>query len=260
MGGVYAPPAHQGGAYPGARNAFSPGDAVTFAWERIKADPGTTLATIIVGSIIPGAIFGVLYLVSSIFIGLMGAAAGGGVSSRRHGGSAAVDAMLPVIIGINGVAILVALVVALFLGAGIVNFSLKVARGQPYQFGDLFGGGKFFLSMFAAGLLIGIAVQIGMAFLVVPGVILSLGFSVAPWVIVDRGLGPIEGMKASWELTDGHKGTIFIFNLIAFGLSLAGVCACGVGTLVVVPILCIAHAYIYLKLSGQQVAQAGPAV
>jgi hypothetical protein len=257
MGGVYAPPGYQGGAVPGAKGAFSPGDAVTFAWERIKADPGTTLATIIVGAIIPGAIFGVLYVVSSIFVGLLGAAARSGASPRR--GAEAFDAMLPVIIGINSIAGILAAAVALFLGAGIVNFSLKVARGQPYQFGDLFGGGKYFLSIFAAGLLIGIAVDIGLIFLVVPGIILSLGFSVAPWVIVDRGLGPIEGMKASWELTDGHKGTIFIFNLIAFGLSLAGVCACGVGTLIVVPILCIAHAYIYLKLSGQPVAQAGPA-
>jgi uncharacterized membrane protein len=243
---------------PGARGAFSPGDAVTFAWERIKADPGTTLATIIVGAIIPGAIFGVLYVVSSIFVGLLGAASSGGVS-HRHGGAVAVDAMLPVIMGINSIAFILTMIVALYLGAGIVSFSLKVARGQPYQFGDLFAGGKYFLSMFAAGLLIGIAVDIGLIFLVVPGIILSLGFSVAPWVIVDRGLGPIEGMKASWELTDGHKGNIFIFNLIAFGLSLVGMCACGVGTLIVVPILCIAHAYIYLKLSGQPVAQAGPA-
>jgi hypothetical protein len=257
MGGVYAPPAYQGGALPGARNAFSPGDAVTFAWERIKADPGTILATVIVGSLIPAVIVGVFFGVLRIFLNVMLLAAGTGVS-RGHGGSA-VDVMLPLIFGIYAVGILLAVAVGLFLGAGIVNFSLKVARGQPYQFSDLFGGGRFFLSMFAAALLIGIAVQIGGIFLLIPGVILSLGFSVTPWVIVDRGLGPIEGMKASWELTDGHKGTIFIFNLIAFGLSLAGVCACFVGTLVVVPILCIAHAYIYLKLSGQQVAQAGPA-
>jgi len=46
-----------------------------------------------------------------------------------------------------------------------------------------------------------------------------------------------------------------IFGLIAFGLSIAGMCACLVGILLVIPLLYIAHMYIYLKLSGQPVAQ-----
>ena len=69
------------------------------------------------------------------------------------------------------------LVVSTFFTAGIMNFSLKVARGAPYAFGDLFSGAPFFLSVLAANFIIGLAISLGFVFLIVPGVILALGLS-----------------------------------------------------------------------------------
>jgi uncharacterized membrane protein len=146
------------------------------------------------------------------------------------------------------------IVVSSFVMAGIMSFSLKVAKGVPYAFGDLFSGAPFFVSVFVANLVSSIAISIGMIFLIVPGVILALGLCMAIPLIVDRGLGPIDALSESWKLTDGHKTNLFIFGLIAFGLSIAGACACGVGLFLVIPLLYIALMYIYLKLTGQPVA------
>jgi uncharacterized membrane protein len=81
-----------------------------------------------------------------------------------------------------------------------------------------------------------------------------IGLSMTIPLIVDRGLGPIDALTESWRLTDGNRANIFIFGLIAFGLAVAGVCACGIGLFLVVPLLYIAHMYVYLKLTNQPVA------
>jgi len=189
---------------------------------------------------------------ANIVAGIAGAATN--AATRHHAAPSPFDALGPLYIGMMGVAQVINLLVSSFFTAGIMNFSLKVARGAPYAFGDLFAGAPFFLSVLVANLLAAIGVGIGMVFLIVPGVILAIGLSMAIPLIVDRGLGPIDALTQSWKLTDGNKANLFIFGLIAFGLGVAGLCACGVGLLLVTPLLFIAHVYIYLKLSGQPVA------
>ena len=238
----------------GARGVFSPGDAITFAWERIKSDPGTILATIIVGMI--------FIWVASLVTGTMARVAGGvasfadGTSSRHVG---LFDSVSPVYLLMAGIGQIINVVVSSFIMAGLMSFVLKVARGAPYSFADLFGGAPIFVSVLVANLISTLAIGIGFVFLVVPGVILALGLCMTIPLIVDRGLGPVDALGESWRLTDGHKANLFIFGLIAFGLGIAGVCACGVGLLLVLPLLYIAHMYIYLKLTGQPVAAIGRA-
>src|SRR5262249_31353138 len=103
--------------------------------------------------------------------------------------------------------------------------------------------------------IVGLAVGLGTVLLIVPGVILALGLCMTTPLIVDRNLGPIDALGESWKLTEGNRVSLFIFGLIAIGLMIAGICACGLGWLIVMPILYVAWMYIYLRLSGQPVAQ-----
>ena len=173
------------------------------------------------------------------------------VGGRRHSG---LDVISPFHVGIVGLGSIGSLLASSFIGAGIVNFSLKVARGAPYAFGDLFSGGPFFGPMLVANLVQTIAVGIGFTCFVVPGVIIGLGLSMTFPLIVDRNLGPIEALQESWKLTDGQKMNLFVYSLMGAGLAIAGACVCGIGLFLVVPIMCIAHMYIYLKLTRQPVA------
>ena len=243
---AYAPP---GG---GARSVFSPGEAITFAWERVKADPGTILATVIVGMILVWVVAFVTSFMAKIVAGV------GGASTSRHVGSA-FDMLAPLYLGMAGIGSIIDIVVSSFIVAGIMSFSLKVAKGLPYTFGDLFSGAPFFVSVLVANFVSTLAIGLGMLFLIVPGVISALGLCMTLPLVIDRKLGPIDALHESWKLTDGHKTNLFIFGLIAVGLAIAGACACGVGILLVMPILYIAHMYIYLKLTGQPVAAIGQA-
>jgi uncharacterized membrane protein len=223
---------------------------VTFAWERIKADPGTILATVVVAFVLFSLVSGITQFILTI-------ASGVGSAASRHV-SSTFDAFAPLALALKGVEMIVSDVVWAFIGSGITIFCLNVARGRPYVFGDIFTGAPYFVSALIAQIAVTIAVLVGLVLLIVPGVILSLGLSMTMPLIVDRGLGPMEAISESWRITTGHKMNLFVFGLLAIGVLIVGLCACGVGFFLALPLLFIAQAYIYLRLTGQPVAAIAP--
>jgi uncharacterized membrane protein len=218
-------------------------EALSFAWERVKTDPGTILGTLILGSLLSS--------VASFVGGLCAAIYQAAAGQTPHTGMMSLD---PILVGIQGLSYLFSVPLEAFFMAGMTFFALKVARGEPYETSDLFSGGRHFLSMLAALALFGLLVSIGIGCLVVPGVILSLGWYFFVPAIVDKGLGPIEALKESWRITDGKKGDVLLLALAMGAVIVAGFCACCVGALIAVPVCSIAQAYAYLRLTGQKTA------
>jgi uncharacterized membrane protein len=195
---------------------------------------------------------------------VMGAAGGviggifGGVQvvverALRTGGT--VDPMLHtgLTVGISLVQNLISMVISALMMGGFVDFSLKVARGSKPSFGIVFGGPRYFLPMLVGTLVMALAVGFGMLLCLVPGIILALGCYFWSYFVVDRGVGGVDALKRSWNVTKGHKGALFVFFVLAWLVGLAGVLACCLGALLVSwPVICIATAYIYLKLQGEE--------
>ena len=94
-------------------------------------------------------------------------------------------------------------IITSFLSAGFIRAALKTVRGETPAFGDFFSGPSF-LNYLATSFLTSIVVIVGCLCLIVPGIIASLGLFNAPFYCIDRKMGPIEAMKASWESTDGQ--------------------------------------------------------
>ena len=213
----------------------------------MKADPGTILATVIVGMVLIWVVGIVMSFIGHVVNGV-------GIAASHRSSSGFPFELMPLSIGMISLSWANDIVVTSFVTAGIMSFALKVAKGMPYAFADLFSGAPFFVSVLVANFIMTLAIGIGLAFLIVPGVFLMIGLSMTLPLIVDRGLGPIDALTESWRLTDGNRANIFIFGLIAFGLVVAGGCACGIGIFLVIPLLYIAHMYVYLKLTNQPVA------
>lgn len=51
-------------------------------------------------------------------------------------------------------------------------------------------------------------------FMVVPGIIISLGWSLSLYILLDKGVGPSEAMVQSNNATYGYKWTMFLSNLV----------------------------------------------
>jgi hypothetical protein len=102
-----------------------------------------------------------------------------------------------------------------------------------------------------------LAIAIGFLLLIIPGIIVALGLSYATYFVADAGLGPIEALKASWAATNGSKGKLFLFGIVAFFIALAGVIACCIGIIPAVTLTMLAQAMIYVRLSGRGTTSGG---
>jgi len=177
------------------------------------------------------------------------------VEARAIAVTAVVGNFTPVRLAVSGLVQLLNAAVYSYFYTGITRFSLKVARGVPYAFTDLFDVGTDFVAVMIANVLSGIAIALGTVFLIVPGVIAAIGLSFAVPLIVDRKLGAIEALTASWQLTNGHKLNISMLWAICLVITVAGACPCGLGLLIAVPLVTVAASYVYLRLTGQPVAE-----
>jgi uncharacterized membrane protein len=140
----------------------------------------------------------------------------------------------------------------IYMAGGFVTLSLKAARGQPTGFGDLFSGGRFMGRFFVAAIVGSIVIGIGYALCLIPGYILAFGLSLTSFLIVDQDLSGVDALKRSWEMTKGHKVSIFLFQLVGIFVMLAGELACLLGLILVsIPMMVIGQAYIYLRIKGE---------
>ncbi len=147
---------------------------------------------------------------------------------------------------------------SIFFMVGLTRIFVAAARGEAPEFGVLFSGMDRFGAVFVTAFIMGIAIMIGMVLLVVPGVILALGLGLSIYLCVDMRESPIDALKRSWELTNGHKMKIFLFALVSVGLALAGLIACVVGVFVAYAIIWSGWAIIYTRLTGTASAAAMP--
>lgn len=76
------------------------------------------------------------------------------------------------------------------------------------------------ISLYAGGMLAGIAVGIGVLLLFVPGIYLAARFSLIGPAIMTDGYGPVGALSESWNRTDGHLGTSVGYLILVFVLDL----------------------------------------
>ena len=158
------------------------------------------------------------------------------------------EAQLVGMVVMGGLGFLLSLVQAT-LSAGCIIYWLKLIRGQDPRFSDLFKGFRFFFPLVITTSITGLGIMLGMLLLIIPGVILSLGWFFVMYVIVDKNIGYIDAMRASWRLTNGYKAELFILSLLITGVAILGMLACCVGLLVAIPVGAGAVAVVYNRLA-----------
>lgn len=98
--------------------------------------------------------------------------------------------------------------------AGWLRMLLKICHGEPAKFADLKSGMPWFINLFITMLIIGVATTIGSLFLVVPGIFIAVRTSLAPYLVVDEDLSPIEAIMKSNEMVAGYSWQILGYYCI----------------------------------------------
>jgi hypothetical protein len=82
-------------------------------------------------------------------------------------------------------------------------------------------------------------------------VILSIKLSLCLYFVVDKGLGPINALRASSRATRGAKWSLFVFGILCGLINLLGMLCFFVGLFATVPTVMVAMALVYRNLSEQ---------
>ena len=111
-----------------------------------------------------------------------------------------------------------------------------------------------FWKFLGATLLTGLAIIVGLLLLIVPGIIFMLMFMFVMFIVIDRGLGPVEAMKESARITRGYKWQLLGFVLVLALINVLGMLALLVGLFVTIPVTSLAFAHAYRALTANAVA------
>jgi hypothetical protein len=161
---------------------------------------------------------------------------------------------------------------ALYVGF-VVKLVEDVRDGRRDQeIGDIFSAAApSILALIAFGIMFGVGVAVGLALIIVPGLILLTFWSVGAPAIVAEGVGPIAAFGRSWNLVRGSAWSVFGVLLVALVIVIAigivlGVIATPIGNGAVIgasiisgaitaPIFALAVSVMFFDLGGGRVSE-----
>jgi len=164
-----------------------------------------------------------------------------------------------------------------FFRGGLTRMRLAAARGEEARFGDLWRGGSSFGSLLGLNLLVGIPGYLSLLIRVAAAATNSSGLvDVAQWVngtslvvlvlqpfglvfaeaiVVDRGAGPLDAIKAALAAPGAARADVFITVLLAGVIGVSGIFCCGVPVLITGPLASLICTVVYTRITGTTGAQ-----
>jgi len=142
------------------------------------------------------------------------------------------------------------------LMVGVNRAVLGLLAGRPPQIEMMFGGFDRFGQAFAAALVIGILVPIGLLFLIVPGIYIALMWSMTNLVIAETQQDFWTAMQTSAALTKGYRWEIFCLCLALIPIYVLGLLVCCIGVVIAQAIATVAFALVYRFLQARQTVPA----
>lgn len=139
----------------------------------------------------------------------------------------------------------------LVLELGAINLILHLVDGKKADIKDLYTYPNLLmkvLKMFVGSILAGIAVVGGLILLVVPGIYVAVRLQFFMYYLVDKDLGIIDALKASWNVTKGGLVNLFLFDVLLVLINFVGALLFGLGLLITVPLSCTAMTLLYRKV------------
>lgn len=246
--GAYQPP---GGAYPAA----GPGSNVDvvesfkWGWKKFTENVGPILIAILIYSAAMAAVVIVWYFV------VAGALLKTTDPRINDDGSISLGSNpgIGAVLFAGALITLVAVLVGSIVQAGFIQGALRISRGEQLSL-DTFFKFKNLTAVVVASVLVAVLTAVGYLLCYLPGIAVALLAQFTLYYVVDRGIGAVDAIKASFDLVVKNVGTTLLLFLGIMVVSAIGGLACGIGTLVAAPVALLAQAYVYRRLNGEPVA------
>jgi uncharacterized membrane protein len=142
-------------------------------------------------------------------------------------------------------------IIAIVLGIGLKKIALSFCHEQKPPVGTLFDAWDCFWRYVGTAILYGLIMLCGFILFIVPGIIWSVKFGLSFYFVIDKGLYPIQALKASSRTTMGVKWELFGFGILCGLINFLGLLCLIVGIFAAYPTVMVASALVYRQLTAQ---------
>lgn len=202
-----------------APEALDVGRAISYGWEKFRADAPTWIAVSALGVL--------LYLVFVLVV-------------RIFEPTSLFTVLLLFLVLIVGVWV---------LQAAMIRGALYESDGHRPTFGAFFqylNAGNVVLTALLAFTL----TLLASAFCLLPGIVVGFLCMFSLHFVIDQDMGPLGALKASAGLVVGNLWPVVLLTLAVLVITFLGLLACGLGLLVAFPIATLAVTYAFRTLTG----------
>ena len=129
---------------------------------------------------------------------------------------------------------------------GYTVFFLNLIRQEDIRYERLFEGYKDFIRTFLLMFLLTIAALVGFCLFIIPGIIVTVGLSMAPFILKDdKEISAMDALMKSWQMTQGHKMKIFWLGFSFIGWIILSLMTLGIGFFFLAPYMDTTFAHYY---------------
>lgn len=139
-------------------------------------------------------------------------------------------------------------IVSILISMGIIYITLEFCDRKTPAYKDLLTPYPLFFKYLLASILYGLVTFIGFVLLIIPGIFFAIKYGMYRYLVIDKGLGPIDALSKSGEITHGAKWKLLGFSIIVGLINIGGALLVGFGLLVTIPLTIIATAHVYRTL------------
>lgn len=138
------------------------------------------------------------------------------------------------------------------LGIGTTSFFVSLIENTNFEAKDLFKYYHDFVKIIGVTVLMGLIVMLGYICFIIPGIILTLSYSLVPIILIKKPeLGIVETLKYSREKMQGHKLDAFVLGLSFIGWAILGTLTFGILYIWLYPYMQLTFTKFYLNILGE---------
>lgn len=139
------------------------------------------------------------------------------------------------------------------LGIGTTAFFISLIENENFEAKDLFKYYHDFVKVIGVTILMGLIVMLGYICFIIPGIILTLSYSLVPIILIKKPeLGIVETLKYSREKMQCHKLDAFVLGLSFIGWAILGTLTFGILYIWLFPYMQLTFTKFYLNILGEE--------
>lgn len=144
---------------------------------------------------------------------------------------------------------IISFLVTALITFGSLSFFLKISRNEEVTYQELFSKTKMFVPYLLISLLVGIFTFLWSLLFIIPGIIAAISYSQSFLIALDNpDIDPMEAIRESKRLMNGHKMEYFILNLSFLGWAILGIFTFGILYFWLIPYMSVTQANFYNAL------------